>query len=91
MEVGVPSGYAFLDIARVIRYRFHADLLEHDHCAATADYAEEDVIRLGPLKRNVEPEAVTIKRQRGGNISDDKERRDARNFRFSHIFCAGRW
>jgi hypothetical protein len=51
---------------------------------APLDNAEEDVVS-GPLKRDVEPETVAIKRQRGGNIPDDEEWRNAGNFWFSHV------
>ena len=46
----------------------------------TADRVADHGARLrGPLKRDVEPETVAIKRQRGGDILDDEERRDAGN------------
>src|ERR1700745_3880711 len=76
MEVGVPAGDAFLDVSRVVRHCIDADVLEHDHRSAALDNAEEDVVRLGPLKRDVEPEAITIERERGGDITHDEERRN---------------
>jgi hypothetical protein len=36
------------------------------------------------LNRNVEPETVAIKRQRGGDILDDEKRRDAGNVWLHH-------
>src|SRR5262249_34505086 len=85
IEVRVPAGDAFFDVTRVVRHRIDADVLEHNHRSAALDNAEEDVVRFGPLKRDVEPETVAIERQRGGNILDDKERRNARNLWFSHV------
>src|SRR4029453_9508360 len=84
MEVGGPAGEAFFDVSRVVRHWVDADVLEHDHRGAPLDNAEEDVVR-GPLKRYVEPETVAIKRQRGGDILDDEEWRNAGNFWFSHV------
>ena len=68
IEVGVPAGDAFLDVSRVVRHGIDADVLEHDHRRAAPDNAEEDIVRFGPLKRDVEPETVTIERQGGGDI-----------------------
>src|SRR5258707_10447429 len=82
MEVGVPAGDALFD---VVWHWIDADVLEHDHRSAATHNAEEDVVRFGPLKRDVEPETVAIKRQRGGDILDDEEWRNAGNFRFSHV------
>src|SRR5439155_18251983 len=81
IEVRVPtrSGFSFR-----IRKRIGADVLEHDHRGAPLDNAEEDVVS-GPLKGNVEAETVAIKRQRGGDILDDEERRNAGNFWFSQV------
>jgi len=45
---------------------------------------EEDVVVTGPLKRDIESETVAIKRQRGGDVPDDEERRDAGDFGFTH-------
>ena len=77
MEVGVPAGDAFLDVTRVVRPRIDAYCLEHDHRASALNNAEEEVVRFGPLKRDVEAETVAIKRQRGGNMVHDEERRNA--------------
>jgi hypothetical protein len=41
------------------------------------------------LKRDVEPETVAIKRQRGGDTLDDEEWRNAGNFWFSHVIESG--
>jgi hypothetical protein len=40
--------------------------------AAALDNSEEDVVRVGPLKRDVEPEAVAVEGQRRGNVLDDE-------------------
>jgi len=85
MEIRVPASDAFFDVSRVVRHWIDADVLEHDHRSATPDNAEEDVVRGGPLKRDVEPQTVAIKRQRGGDILDDEERRNARNVWFGHV------
>jgi len=81
IEVRVPArpGFSF-----GVRKRIDTDVLEHDHRGAPLDNAEEDVVR-GPLKRYVEPETVAIKRQRGGDILDDEEWRNAGNFWFGHV------
>src|SRR5262245_45313420 len=75
MEVGVPAGDALFDVSRVVWHRIDADVLEHDHRSAASYNAEEDVVRFGPLKRDVEPETVAIKSQGGGDIAHDEERR----------------
>src|SRR5258706_588187 len=85
IEVGVPAGDPFFDVSRVVRHRIDADGLEHDHRTAALDNAEEDVVRFGPLKRDVEPETVAIKRQRGRDIIHDEERRNAGYFWFRHV------
>jgi hypothetical protein len=77
MKISVPSGNAFFNISRVVRHRIDADVLDHDRSGTPLDNAEEDVVRVGPLKRDVEPETVAIKRQGCGDILDDEERRDA--------------
>ena len=64
-----------------------AHVLEHDHRSAALDDAEENVVRLGPLKRDVEPKAVAIERQRRGDILDDEEGRDAGNVWFHVSSC----
>ena len=89
MKISVPAGNAFLDISRVVRHWIDTDGLQNDHCGTPLDNAEEDVVRVGPLKRDVEPETVAIERQRGGDIPDDEERRDAGNVWFSHVLAAG--
>src|SRR5690349_21048447 len=85
MKVGVPTGPAFLDVSLVVRQWIYANVLEHDHRGTPLDNSEEDVVRVGPLKRDFEPETVAIKRQRGGDIFDDEERRDAGDFWFGHV------
>src|SRR5258708_34979695 len=85
MDVSVPAGPAFLDVSLVVRQWFYTNVLERDHRGTPLDNAEEDVVRFGPLKRDVEPETVAIKRQRGGGILDDEEWRNAGKFRFSHV------
>ena len=90
MEVGVPAGDALLDVSCVVRHWIDADGLEHDHRTAALDNAEEDVVRFGSLKRNVEPEKVAIKRQRGRNIIHNEERRNTRDFWFSHMSLSPR-
>jgi len=79
MEIRVPASDALLDVARVVRHRIDAHVLEHDHRRAALDDAEEDVVRLRPLERDLEPEAVAIERQRGRHVLDDEERRNTRN------------
>ena len=56
-----------------------------DHRGTPLDNAEENVVVAGPLKRDVEPETVAIKRECGGDILDDEERRNTGNFWFSHV------
>src|SRR4030095_292448 len=81
----VPWGPAFLDVSRVVRHGIDANVFDNDRRAAPLDDAEEDVVRLGPLKRDDEPEAVSIKRERGGNVSDNEERRNAGDVRYRHV------
>ena len=83
MKISVPAGNAFFDISCVVRHRIDTNGLQDDRRPTPLDNAEEDVVRFGPLKRDVEPETVAIKRQRGGDILDDEERRDARNVWFN--------
>ena len=85
MKVGVPAGNTFFDISRVIRHWIDTDVLQDDRRATPPDNAEEDVVVTGPLKRDVEPETVAIKSQRGGDILNDEEWRNAGNFWFSHV------
>src|SRR5436190_1195060 len=85
MKVRVPAGDALPDVSRVVRKRIDAYVLEHNHRAAPLDDAEEDVIRSRPLKGDVEPEAVAVERQRGGDIPDDEERCNARDVWFDHV------
>ena len=68
MEVGVPSGYALFDVTRVVRDWIDANGLEHNHRGVALDDAKEDVVRLGPLKGDLKPETVVIKRQRVRNV-----------------------
>ena len=89
VNISVPAGNALFDISRVVRHWIDADVLEHDHRRTTLDNAEEDVVRFGPLKRDVEPEQVAIKRQRGGDTPNDEERRNAGNVWFSHASSWG--
>ena len=62
MEVSVPAGPAFLDVSLVVRQWIYTNVLEHDHRSTPLDNAEKDVVKGGPLKRDVEPETVAIKR-----------------------------
>src|SRR5204862_7055057 len=84
IEVGVPAGDAFFDVSCVVRYWIDTDALEHDHRSAALDNAKEDVVRFGSLKRDSEPETVTIKREGDGDIVHNEERRNAGDFWFSH-------
>src|SRR5579862_625363 len=84
-EVRVPTRPAFFDVSLVVRKWFYTHVLEHDHRGAALDNAKEDVIRFGPQKRDLEPETVAIKRQRGRDIPDDEEWRNAGNFWFRHV------
>jgi hypothetical protein len=85
MDVGVPAGDALFDVSRVVRHWIDADILKHDHCTATPDNAEKDVVRFGSLERDVKPETVAVKRQRGGDIIHDEERRNTGDSWFSHV------
>ena len=85
MKISVPAGDALFDVSLVVRQWIYTNVLKHDHRGSPLDNAEENVLRVGPLKRDVEPETIAIKRQGGGDILDDEERRDAGNFWFSHV------
>ncbi len=85
MKISVPAGNALFDISRVVRHWIDTDVLEHDRRRTPLDNAEKDVVRVGPLKRDVEPETIAIERQRGGDIPDDEERRDAGNVWLGHV------
>ena len=85
MKISVPAGNAFFDISCVIRHWFDTNGLQDYHRGTPSDNAEEDVVVSGPLKRDVEPETIAIKRHRGGDILDDEERRDAGNVWFGHV------
>ena len=84
IKVSVPAGDSFFDISFVIGYGINTNVLQHDHRPAPLNNGEEDVVVTRPLKRDVEPETVAIKRQRYGNILYDEEWRNAENFCFSH-------
>src|SRR5262249_51342066 len=71
--------------AGVVRHWIHTDRLQDDHRRAPSDNAEEDIVLAGPLKHDVEPEAVAIERKRGGDIPYDEERRNASDFWFRHV------
>src|SRR6266849_8536426 len=90
VKVSVPAGPAFFDVSLVVRQWIYTNVLEHDHRGTPLDNAEEDVVRVGPLKRDFEPETVAIKRQRGGDILDDEERRHAGNFWSCHVYVLRR-
>src|SRR2546423_10785963 len=81
IQVRVPTRLRF---SYMVRKRIDTNGLEHDHRAAALDNAEEDVVS-GPLKRDLEPETVAIERERGGDIPDDEERRNAGDFWLSHV------
>src|SRR5688500_3923727 len=85
MEVSVPAGNALFDIARVVRHGIYTNGFHHDHRRTPLNNTEEDIVLTGSLKRDAEPETVTIKRQCGRNILYDKEWRNAGNFCFSHV------
>src|SRR5258708_29484645 len=85
MDVSVPAGPAFLDVSLVVRQWLYTNVLEYDHRGTPLDNAEEDVVRVGPLKRDVEPETVAIKRQRGGGILCAEGRRNDGDFWFCHV------
>src|SRR5436190_24003695 len=85
MKEGVPASNTLLDISRVVRRRFDADVLQDDRRPTPLDNAEENVVFTGPLKRDVEPETVAIKRQRRRDMPYDEERRNPGNFWFSHV------
>src|SRR5919108_2985049 len=67
-DVSVPARPAFFDVSLVVWQRVNTNVLEHDHGGTPLDNAEEDVVRLGPLKRDVEPKPVAIKRHRSRDI-----------------------
>src|SRR5947209_8580911 len=85
MKVSVPARNAFLDISRVVRHWLDTHVLQHDHRRTPLDNTEEDVVVSGPLKGDVESETVAIKRQCGGDILHDEERRNAGNFWLTHV------
>ena len=85
IKICVPAGNALFDISCVVRYGIHTNVFQNDHRRTSLDNAEEDVVITGPLKRDVEPEAVAIKRQRRRDILYDEEWRNAGNFCFSHV------
>src|SRR6476646_3550314 len=85
MEVGVPAGDTLFDVSCVVRHWINTDGLKHDHRGAASDNAKEDVFGFGALKRDVEPEKVTIKHQCGGDMIHDEERRNTGDFWFSHV------
>ena len=84
MEIGVPPGDALFDVTRVARHWIDADVLEHDHRSSALNNAEEDVVRFGSLKRDVEAETVAVKRQCRWDILDDEEWRNTGDSWFSH-------
>jgi len=61
----------------VIRHRFDADVLEHDHRAPALHNAEEDVVRFGPFKCDLKPELIALEGKRLRNIPHDKQGRSA--------------
>src|SRR6267142_6964040 len=73
MKVSIPAGNTFFDISRVIRHWIDTDVLQDDHRGTPPDNAEEDIVVTGPLKSDVEPETVAIKRQRRRDIFYDEE------------------
>jgi len=75
----------FFHVSRAVRHRLDPNVLEHDHRCAALDDTEEDVVRFGPLKRDVEAESVAIKLQRGGDIAHNEEWRNAGNLWFTHV------
>jgi hypothetical protein len=92
IEVGIPAGDTFFDVSCVVQHWIDTDGLKHDHRGATSDNAKENSIRLGPFKRDFEPEMVTIKRQRGGDMIHNEERRNAGDFWCSsHVSFHGRF
>ena len=84
VDVGVPSRPAFPDVARVVGRGIHSNVLEHDHRGAALDDAEEEIVRLGPLKGDLEAEPVAIERERLRDAPDDEEGRDGRNGGVAH-------
>ena len=55
-----------------------------DANAAALDDAEEDVVRLRTLERDLETELVAVERHRGRDVPDDEERRDAGDLSARH-------
>ena len=51
-------------------------VVEHDHRGAAPDNTQEDIVRSGRLKRDIEPETITIKPNGGGDIVHNEERRN---------------
>lgn len=85
MKIGVPAGNALFDISCVVRHWIDTNVLHHDHCPTSLYNAKEDIVFTGSLECDVEPETVAIKRQRGWDILDDEERRNAGNVWLGHV------
>jgi len=57
----------------------HTERFEHNHRSIAADNAEKLVLRGWASKDNFKTQHVAIERERRRNVSDDKERCDARD------------
>src|SRR5262249_44174939 len=73
VEVRVPASTR---LALAVRQRSHADVLEQDHRAASANDAEERIVGRS-LEHDLEPEPVAVERERRPQRAHDEERRDA--------------
>src|SRR5688572_12177667 len=73
MHERVPSGDALLDVPRAIRHWRNSDAFHQDLGAASLHDAEEDVVRLRSLERDLESQAIAIERKRRRNVADDEE------------------
>src|SRR5258705_7139992 len=85
VEVSVPARPAFLNVSLVVRQGFYTHILDHDHRATPLHNAEKDVVRVGALKRDLEPETVAIKQQRGGGLLCDEKQPRAPKIWVYHI------
>src|SRR5947207_2945056 len=60
----VPAGDTFFDVSRVVRHWSYANVFEQDLRTASANDAEEDVVRSRPLEGDLKSKPVSVKRKR---------------------------
>ena len=63
VEIRVPPGDALLDVARVVRYRLYTYFLQNNHCAASLNNPEVDIIISGALEGNFKSQGIAIECQ----------------------------